>query len=276
MKAYFKNQKGDFTLYRGDCNVIIPELEEKFDLVFADPPYFLSSNGNTINSGKIVSVNKGKWDESINYNKIYNFNLSWLKISKEILEKDGTIWISGTRHNIFTIIQALDELNFKILNVITWEKLNPPPNFNTKIFKQSTEYIVFARPFEKYTHKFNVDILKKINNGKRFTDVWKLPSINRWEKEFGKHPTQKPLNLLVRIILAATNEDDLILDPFCGSSTTGIAANLLRRSYIGIDTEKKYLEISKKRRNDLEDKGKVSKYEEKLSELKKLYDMNLF
>lgn len=130
---FFKSKDGLFTLYKGDCNFVLPELNTKFDLIFADPPYFLSSGGNTIHSGKIVSVDKGSWDKSLILREIYNFNYNWLKTIKEYLKNDGSIWISGTRHNIFTVLQGLDELDYKILNVITWEKSNPPPNFNIKI-----------------------------------------------------------------------------------------------------------------------------------------------
>lgn len=276
LTPHFISQDKTFILYKGDCLSIIPSLTNKFDLVFADPPYFLSSNGNTIHSGQIVSVNKGNWDKSKKFAEALSFNYNWLKAVKDKLRDNGTIWVSGTRHNIFTIIQAMEELNYKILNVITWEKTNPPPNFNIKIFKQSTEFIVFARKSEKYTHKFNYELLKKINGGKRMSDVWKLPSIGKWEKSCGKHPTQKPINILARIILASTDEQDLILDPFAGSSTTGIAANLLGRKFIGIDTEKKYLEISKKRKIEIEDFRLFIRYKSNLKNLIKLNDLKLF
>lgn len=269
-KPYYESSDKEFILFKGDCRKVLKQVNKKFDLVFADPPYFLSSGGNTIHSGKIVSVEKGHWDVSKSLKELHRFNKSWLKVVQEFLTNSGTIWVSGTNHNIFSIIQAIKELEYKLLNVIVWEKTNPPPNFYTKIFKQSVEYIVFARKSEKHTHKFNYDILKTINDNKRMTDVWKLPSISRWEKKFGKHPTQKPLNLLARIILSASDSEDLILDPFTGSSTTGIAANILKRNFIGIDTEDEYLRTSVQRRQEMEKESQRKSIMNKIKDLKKL------
>lgn len=275
-KPYYESKSGDFILYKGDCNRILPKIETKIDLIFADPPYFLSSGGNTIHSGKIVSVNKGDWDKSKSLKQMLTFNKKWLTKTHQTLDKNGTIWISGTKHNVFSIIQALELLNYKLLNVIVWEKTNPPPNFYTKIFKHSTEYIVFARKSDKYTHKFNYDNLKKINDGVRMGEVWRLPSISKWEKSCGSHKTQKPINVLSRILLASTDEGDVVLDPFSGSASTGIAANLLGRKYIGIEKEKDFLDLSIKRRNELEDKEIFSNYRSKIKDIQKLKQFNIF
>jgi site-specific DNA-methyltransferase (adenine-specific) len=248
---YYKSPDGIFTIFKNDCNKILPFFNNSVDLIFADPPYFLSNGGNTIRNGQIVSVNKGDWDEIPEYNELYNYNLSWIKNCRNALKPDGTIWISGTVHNIFSILQALKDAEYKILNVITWQKTNPPPNFYKKIFLQSTEYIVFARKDKKITHLFNYNDLFVINNNKRMSDVWTLPAVQRWEKRNGEHPTQKPLNLLSRIILSATKEGDTILDPFSGSSTTGIAANLLNRKYFGIELSEDYLKYSIKRKQEI-------------------------
>lgn len=253
LKAFFKSKSHDFNLVKGDCIKILSELDFTFDMIFADPPYFLSNGGFSVQSGKQVSVNKGDWDKSQGFEKDNDFNRKWLSVCRERLKENGTIWISGTYHNIFSVAQMLNELNFRILNCITWAKTNPPPNLSCKFFTHSTEFILWARKNKKVPHYFNYDLMKQINGGTQMRDVWQLPAIGRWEKSCGKHPTQKPLPLLARIIQASTKENAWILDPFCGSSTTGIAANLLNRRYLGIDQEKDFLNISKKRRLEIED-----------------------
>ena len=253
LKAFFKSKSHDFNLVKGDCVKILSELDFAFDMIFADPPYFLSNGGFSVQSGKQVSVNKGDWDKSQGFEKDNDFNRKWLSVCRERLKENGTIWISGTYHNIFSVAQMLNELNFRILNCITWAKTNPPPNLSCKFFTHSTEFILWARKNKKVPHYYNYELMKQINGGTQMRDVWQLPAIGRWEKSCGKHPTQKPLPLLARIIQASTKENAWILDPFCGSSTTGIAANLLNRRYLGIDQEKDFLNISKKRRLEIED-----------------------
>lgn len=252
LKAYFKSKSHDFNLVKGDCVKILSELDFKFDMIFADPPYFLSNGGISVQSGKQVSVNKGDWDKSQGFEKDNEFNRKWLSVCRERLKENGTIWISGTYHNIFSVAQMLNELNFRILNCITWAKTNPPPNLSCKFFTHSTEFILWARKNKKVTHYYNYDLMKQINGGTQMRDVWQMPAIGRWEKTCGKHPTQKPLPLLARIIQASTKENAWILDPFCGSSTTGIAANLLNRRFLGIDQEIDFLNMSKKRRQEIE------------------------
>jgi site-specific DNA-methyltransferase (adenine-specific) len=172
-------------------------------------------------------------------------------------------------HNIFSIGQILTELDFKILNIITWQKTNPPPNFSCRYFTHSTEQIIWARKNAKVPHYFNYELMKEINDGKQMKDVWPLPAIAKWEKSCGKHPTQKPLSVLTRIILASTKKKAWVLDPFTGGSTTGIAANLLERRFLGIDIEKEYLEISKKRKLEIENKQIFNKYRNKIQGFKK-------
>jgi site-specific DNA-methyltransferase (adenine-specific) len=244
---------------------LLPKINHKFDMVFADPPYFLSNNGKTIQSGKIVSVNKGKWDKSHGFDYINNFNRKWLKQVRELMKEDATIWISGTMHNIFSVGQILTELDFKILNIITWQKTNPPPNFSCRYFTYSTEQIIWARKSKKVPHYYNYKLMKQLNGDKQMQDVWKLPAIARWEKSCKKHPTQKPLSLLTRIVMASTKPNDWILDPFTGSSTTGIAANLANRRFLGIDKETEFLDISKCRKNEIENKEKAKLYTNKIS-----------
>ena len=193
-----------------------------------------------------------------------DFNRQWISLCRDKLKKDGTIWISGTYHNIFSAAQMLNELNFRILNVITWAKTNPPPNLSCRFFTHSTEFIIWARKEKKTPHYFNYDLMKSINGGTQMRDVWSLPAIAKWEKSCGKHPTQKPLPLLGRIILASTKENAWILDPFSGSATTGIAANILGRRYLGLEQSSVFLELSKQRRIELDDISTKKKYMEKI------------
>lgn len=265
IKPYFKSSTKDFYLLHGDTMKLLSQFEHKFDMVFADPPYFLSNNGLSIQSGKIVSVNKGNWDKSGGFDAVNDFNRQWLRLVRDKLKDNGTIWISGTMHNIFSIAQILQELDFKILNAVTWQKTNPPPNFSCRFFTHSTEQIIWARKCKKVPHYYNYELMKELNGGKQMKDVWELPAIAPWEKKCGKHPTQKPLAVLTRAILASTKPNAWILDPFAGSSTTGIAANLLGRRYVGIDQEKKFLEISKNRKLELEDSTIFENYLKKIS-----------
>lgn len=252
IQAYYRSKNLDFTLAKGNCLDLLPNINFQFDMIFADPPYFLSNGGISIQSGKQVSVNKGDWDKSQGFDKDNEFNRKWLSVCREKLKENGTIWISGTYHNIFSVAQMLNELNFRILNCITWAKTNPPPNISCKFFTHSTEFILWARKHKNVPHYFNYELMKQINGGTQMRDVWQMPAIARWEKTCGKHPTQKPLSILARIIQASTKENAWILDPFCGSSTTGIAANLLNRRYLGIDQEQEFLKISKKRRHEID------------------------
>lgn len=253
IKPYFKSQNQDFTLLKGDSLRLLNEFDFEFDMIFADPPYFLSNDGISVQSGKIVSVNKGDWDRADSVSSVDEFNRQWLTSCRRHLKPGGTIWISGTYHNIFSVAHTLTQLGYKILNVITWAKTNPPPNISCRYFTYSTEFVIWARREAKTPHYFDYHLMKHLNGDKQMTDVWRLPAIARWEKEHGKHPTQKPLSLLSRIILASTRPGDWVLDPFAGSSTTGIAASLLGRKYLGIDKEEEFLLLSRQRRTDLDD-----------------------
>ncbi|OPZ76346.1 MAG: Modification methylase DpnIIB [Alphaproteobacteria bacterium ADurb.Bin438] len=222
--------------------------EQSVDMIFADPPYFLSNDGITCKSGKMVSVNKGNWDSGKDLKQKHEFNQKWIALCKKVLKDDGTIWICGTFHNIYSVGLALEEAGFKIINNITWQKTNPPPNLACKCFTHSTETILWAKKdIKKSKHIFNYKHMKEINDGKQMKDVWSGALTKPSEKKMGKHPTQKPEYLLERIILSSTNENDLILDPFCGSGTTCVVANRLNRKFIGIDNCKDYIEITKKR-----------------------------
>lgn len=268
---YYRSIDRNFTLLKGDCVELLNSFEFKFDMIFADPPYHLSNGGISIHSGKMVCVNKGDWDKSHGRILDYEFDKKWLSACRNKLKENGTIWISGTYHNIFSITRCLLELDFKILNCITWVKTNPPPNLSCRYFTHSTEYILWARKEEKVSHFYNYELMKEINGGTQMKDVWLLPTISKWEKSCGKHPTQKPLCVLSRIIQASTEKGAWILDPFTGSSTTGIAANLLGRRFLGIDQEETFLQISKLRKEEIIDSNKRDEYLEKLQKQANLF-----
>lgn len=254
-KYYFETD--NFKLIYNDIFKAIKKVEDKsIDMIFADPPYFLSSDGITCSGGKMVSVNKGEWDKTLSIKEKHKFNKKWIKECYRILKDNGTIWISGTLHNIYSIGMALEEEEFKIINNITWQKTNPPPNLACKTFTHSTETILWARKdLKNIKYTFNYEIMKKLNNNKQMKDVWTTSLTRPSEKKQGKHPTQKPLEILDKIILASTNENDLVLDPFCGSSTTGISAVRLSRRYIGIDNEREYLNLSIRRFEEINEIG---------------------
>lgn len=248
-KAYFTN--GDATLYLDDCIKRMNKMPaHSVDMIFADPPYYLSNGGITIKSGKMVSVNKADWDISAGVNEDYKFHERWIKAAKRVLKVDGTIWISGTYHSIYLCGHALQKLEYKVLNDITWFKPNGAPNISCRYFTASHETLLWAKPSAKSKHTFNYeamkynkwedDVFKK--EDKQMRSVWCVPTPGPNEKKYGKHPTQKPLALLERIIIASTNEGDTILDLFNGSGTTGLAALKLGRKYIGIDTEESYIQ----------------------------------
>ncbi len=257
----------DFRILQGDCMERLKEVEDNsIDAIFADPPYFLSNGGISVQSGKQVCVDKGEWDKGGTPEYIYDFNRRWLELCRPKLKENGTIWISGTHHNIHVVMRCLQELGYKVLNTITWQKTDPPPNLSCKYFNFSTELIIWARKHAQKTHKFNYETMKQLNGGTQMTDVWRIPAVSRWEKEQGKHPTQKPLRLLYRIILACTHEGDTILDPFAGSCTTGIAANLLGRKFIGIDQSEEFLQLGIRRRVEISDPNIAEKFLRKISE----------
>ena len=272
LKAFYKSSDHAFNLLHGDTFELLPQFNFKFDMIFADPPYFLSSGGISVQSGKVVCVDKGDWDKSMSQDDINAFNLKWLSLCREKLKDNGTIWISGTYHNIFSVANCLTQLGYKILNVITWAKTNPPPNISCRYFTYSTEFVIWARKKEKVPHYYNYELMKHINGDTQMTDVWRLPAIAPWEKKCTKHPTQKPLGLLSRIIMASTEPGAWILDPFAGSSTTGIAANLLGRRFLGIEREEEFAKISMARRKEIEDIKTFATYKRKIPDIVKAED----
>lgn len=272
IKPYYRSPDHAFNLLHGDSFELLPQFTFKFDMIFADPPYFLSSGGISVQSGQMVCVDKGDWDKSMSQEDVNAFNMQWLKLCRKKLKDNGTIWISGTYHNIFSVANCLTQLGYKILNVITWAKTNPPPNISCRYFTYSTEFIIWARKSKKVPHYYNYKLMKHINDNKQMTDVWRMPAIAPWEKSCGKHPTQKPLALLSRIIMASTKPGAWILDPFAGSCTTGIAANLLGRRFLGIEREEEFAAMSKARSIEIGSMETYGTYRRKIPDIVKAED----
>lgn len=252
IEPYFALQ--DFELFHGDSSVLLQHFITKVDMIFADPPYFLSTGNGAVNiNGHFVKFDKGQWDRVRTDKEKDEFNLQWLSACEKVLKENGTIWVSGTYHNIFSVKKCLDELDFEIINVIIWQKPDPPVTLSCRRFNFSAEYIIWACRKGCRNYLFNNDALVRLNGGKQMKDVWKIAPAGSWEKTCGKHPTQKPLRLLYRIILASTQKNDIILDPFSGSATTGIAANLMGRKFVGCEMDVNYLQLGVRRRLQLED-----------------------
>jgi site-specific DNA-methyltransferase (adenine-specific) len=300
-------------LYHGNSLELLDAIaakypEGRFDCIFADPPYFLSNGGITCHAGKMVKVDKGDWDKSRGPELNHEFNLEWLRRCQRVLKPNGTLWVSGTLHVIFSIGYALQQLGYKILNDITWEKPNPPPNLSCRYFTHSTETVIWAAKNEKSKHVFNYAEMRKVT-GKQMktvwrkaefplecadlsalsagdlspsnaegasgfpaqaaergpalatsrqsgesgdksphsTSIWTLPAPGGDEKVFGKHPTQKPVALIERCLLAATNEGDLVLDPFLGGGTTAVAAVRIKRGCVGVELDVAHFALAVRR-----------------------------
>lgn len=266
MTPLYQTGNEEFTLYHGDTMELIGNIGKKVDMIFADPPYFLSKNISTYINGTWKSFEKGEWDRVTSQENINAFNKKWLFECRNVLKEDGTIFVTGTYHNIFSVATCMVELGYKILNIIVWQKSDAKPTLSRNYFNFTTEYIVWARKNEKVSHYFNCDLMEQLNGGARMSDVWRIPFLASWELKCGKHPTQKPLRLLYRIILSSTREGDTILDPFAGSCTTGIAASLLYRKFIGIDQSLDYLMYGIRRKQEIEDSQTAELIKKKMSE----------
>ncbi|MCF7988581.1 MAG: site-specific DNA-methyltransferase [Methylovulum sp.] len=249
MEAYFRDQK--IRLYLGDVVETLNQLPtESVDLVFADPPYNLSNGGFTCHAGKRVSVNKGDWDKSQGVDADLEFHNAWIKACNRVLKPNGTLWISGTYHSIYVCGYVLQKQGWHIINDICWYKPNAAPNLSCRMFTASHETLLWVKKTKQAKHTFNYeamkfgdfpnDVIKKPE--KQMRSIWAIGTPKNGEKKYGKHPTQKPEELLDRIITSSSNEGDIVLDPFCGSSTTGVCALRHRRKFIGIDSSKEYLD----------------------------------
>ena len=257
-----RHKTRDCRLVRGDSLQVLSKLPEaSVDLIFADPPYLLSNGGTTCASGRRVGVDKGRWDASRGVEADLDWNRRWLSACQRVLKPSGTLWVSGTQHVIFSIGFALQSLGFHLLNTITWFKPNASPNLACRFFTHSTEIVLWAAPsrMKPLPHTFHYREMKAENGGKQMRDlwqipepdgeqvIWSLPTPPKSEKKAGKHPTQKPLALLDRIVRAGSSAGEVVLDPFNGSGTTGLAALKAGRRYVGIDTDASYLELTQRR-----------------------------
>jgi site-specific DNA-methyltransferase (adenine-specific) len=255
----------DWALVQGDCLQALERLPpHSVDVAFADPPYLLSNGGTTCQGGRRVSVNKGGWDASHGVAEDHAFQARWLEAVRRVLKPSGTLWVSGTQHVIFSIGFALQELGFHLLNTVTWYKPNASPNLSCRFFTHSTEILLWASPLRlrPLPHRFNYREMKAQNGGKQMRDlweiserpdpggeqvVWSVPTPGPREKVHGRHPTQKPLALLDRVLAASAAPGDLVLDPFAGSSTTGVAALRAGCRFLGLERDPAYVELAARR-----------------------------
>ncbi len=275
-EPYYSSPDRSALIYQADCIEALKKIpKDSIDLIFADPPYFLSDGGITCHAGKMVSVDKGDWDKPPGLGEMHVINLKWLFECQRILNSHGSIWVSGTHHVIFSVGFAMQQLGFKLLNVITWVKPNPPPNLSCRYFTHATEIVLWAAKNEETRHIFNYKEMKEINKGKQMkshwrdiapdlTDEWKILPPSGDEKRHGKHPTQKPLALLERIIMASSEPGHLVLDPFMGSGTTGVAAIRLGRKFIGFELKEEFIKVASKRLRDEYENCRQGKLEDEL------------
>jgi site-specific DNA-methyltransferase (adenine-specific) len=249
--AYADHERGIYCC-RGDCLEIMDAIRARhpagcFDVIFADPPYFLSNGGITCHAGRRVKVDKGSWDKSRGADENHAFNLEWLKRCQALLKPDGTLFVSGTHHVILSAGFAMQQLGMKLLNQITWQKPNPPPNLACRSFTHSTETILWAAKTTQSRHLFQYATMRADNGGRQMKDVWTFTAPKSAEKRLGRHPTQKPLALLERIIRSATNAGALVLDPFLGSGTTALACANLGRRCVGIEKDPDFVKLATER-----------------------------
>lgn len=235
-------------IYQANCVDLMRLMPpESVDVIFADPPYRLSTGGVTVKSGRLASVDKGAWDRSMGFRKDHEFNVRWLKEARRVLKPDGTIWVTGTHHIIFSIGFALQSLKFKIINDITWEKPDPPPNALHTAFTHAHETVLWASKSRGARHTFNYDLINSPDPASQISSVWRIPTVPKREKRYGYHPTQKPLRLVRRTLLASSREGDLVFDPFCGSGTTAVAAKELDRFFVGAEMDEQFAELAARR-----------------------------
>ncbi|HTN51204.1 MAG TPA: site-specific DNA-methyltransferase [Anaeromyxobacter sp.] len=254
-----------WALVKGDCSEALERLPpHSVDVAFADPPYMLSNGGTTCQSGRRVSVDKGEWDASRGLAQDHAFQRTWLEAVRRVLKPGGTLWVSGTQHVIFTIGFAMQELGYHLLNTVTWYKPNASPNLACRFFTHSTEILLWASPMKSrpLAHRFNYQAMKAANRGKQMRDLWEIweapgagseqviwsvPTPGPREKVHGRHPTQKPLALLERVLAASASPGDLVLDPFSGSGTTGVAALRAGCRFLGIEHDPGYVDLAGRR-----------------------------
>lgn len=237
-------------LVQGNCLEVMASIpDQSIDCAVCDPPYFLSNGGTTVQSGERVAVDKGQWDRSKGTEGDHLFHRAWLGQVRSVLKPSGTVWVFATHHALFSIGFAMQTMGFHVLNLVTWEKASPPPNLGCRSFTHSAEMIIWAAPAEltPLRHVYNDQDMRADNCGKQMRDVWKFGAPKKAEKIHGRHPAQKPQSVLDRMIRASTSPGDLILDPFCGSASTGVAALRLGRRFIGIEADPDHISLAHRR-----------------------------
>ncbi len=251
VEPYWCSADGRAVLVHGDALEILPALQpDSVECVWTDPPYLLSNGGISCSAGRRVLVDKGAWDKSNGLLEDMQFCERWVAECKRVLTPAGCIWVSGTLHIHPIVGVALMKSGLRILNDIIWEKPNPPPNLGCRTFTHSTELVYWATKAAKggqHKYKFNYGEMKRENGGKQMKTVWRYTAPGADEKRHGRHSTQKPVALVRRCLRASTNVDDLVLDPFVGSGSTGVAAIAEGRRFVGIDADAEFLEIASRR-----------------------------
>lgn len=251
-------QKYENKIIHGDCVEVLKEFpDDTFDLIFADPPYHLQlQKGKRLkraDGSEVIPVDD-EWDSFKSYEESDAFTESWLKECQRVLKPTGSIWVIGMYHNIFRVGKIMQDLGLWFLNDVIWVKIGALPNFNGRRFTNNHETLLWAvknKNCKDYT--FNYDLMKKMNNSKQMKDtdwifpICKGPERLRNENGVKAHTTQKPLKLIQQVVLAASNKGGLVLDPFMGSGTTAVVAKALERKWIGIEKEKKYVDLATQR-----------------------------
>lgn len=243
----------------GDAIQVMNDLPEgSIDLIFADPPYNMQIKGNLIRPdfSKVEGVDD-EWDKFDNYQAYDDFTAGWLKAARRLLKPNGALWVIGTYHNIYRVGKSLQDIGFWVVNEIIWEKTNPMPNFMGVRFTNAHETLIWAKKTKNSKYTINYHAMKPFNDGKQMRSTWKLPICKGKERirlnGESAHSTQKPFSLMYRVLLASTNQGDIVLDPFFGTGTTGAAAKILHRNWIGIETDPTYVEIARERINAVQE-----------------------
>jgi site-specific DNA-methyltransferase (adenine-specific) len=235
-------------VYLADCVELMRLMPAAcVNVLFTDPPYRLSGGGVTVKSGRVTSVDKGEWNRSMGFQKDHEWNARWLREARRVLKPDGTLWVSGTHHVVFSLGFALQSLYFRIINQIAWVKPDPPPNAMHTAFTHAHETLLRASKGKGARHTFNYDLINSPDPTVQVSSIWRIPTVPRREKLQGYHPTQKPLRLIRRALLASTKEGDLVFDPFCGSGTTAVAAKELNRTFVGTELEEEFAGLATRR-----------------------------
>ena len=249
-EPYWQSPDGRCSFYKGDCLDLLPKLAICADVVCTDPPYFLSNDGQTIVGGKVMNVNKGEWDRSKGIEQDHEFNHAWIDACSESMSDDATLWSTGTSHNIYSVGFALQQSRFRVLNHVTWHKKAPPPNYTLRCIRHSSEQIVWAAKNAESKYYFDYDESKRLYGGGQMRDMWILSAAAKAEKRHGKHPTQKPVKLIDRMLAVSCPKDGLVLDPFMGSGTAAVVAARRGFEFVGIELDEKWLDVAVRRVKD--------------------------